>query len=159
MNSVNLVGRLTREPELRRTQQGTACCSFSLAVKRPMVADTTDFLDCVVWRQGAEYLCQYGHKGDVVAVSGNLTTRTWEDKDSNKRKAVEVVCNSVELLSSKKNDNSSAASNYPNTPTNDLVNRQYSQQSNLPQNAAYGQPTYQQQRFEPITGPDVNLPF
>lgn len=102
MNSVNLVGRLTRDPELRRTGDSTAVCSFSLAVKRPMVKDTTDYPDCVAWRQSAEYLAQYGHKGDVVAVSGTLQSREWSDKDGNKRRAWEVVATSVELLSSKK---------------------------------------------------------
>lgn len=103
MNIVTMSGRLCKEPELRRTQNGTACCSFSLAVKRPKVKDTTDFHDCVVWQQGAEYLSQYGHKGDIVCVSGPLTTREWTDKDGNKRKTVEVNCDNVELLSSKRN--------------------------------------------------------
>lgn len=102
MNSVNIIGRLTAEPELRRTQDGTAVCSYSLAVKRPRVKDTTDFIDCVTWRQGAEYLSQYGHKGDVVAVSGSLQVRSWSDKDGNKRKTSEVVTEVVELLSGKK---------------------------------------------------------
>lgn len=140
MNSVTMIGRLTKEPELRRTQSGTACCSFSLAVKRPKVKDTTDFHDFVVWQQGAEYLCQYGHKGDIVAVTGYLTTRGWQDKDGNKRKAIEVTCDAVELLSSK----SKSEGNSNTTQT---------------QNAAYAQPSYQQQSFEPITDPNVQLPF
>lgn len=110
MNSVNIIGRLCKEPELRRTQSGTACCSFSLAVKRPRVKDTTDFHDFVVWQQGAEYLCQYGHKGDLVGVTGSLITRSWEDKDGNKRKAIEVNCDSVELISSKKEESKPSAS-------------------------------------------------
>ena len=113
MNSVNMIGRLTKEPELRRTQTGTACCSFTLAVKRPKVKDTTDFHDFVVWQQGAEYLCQYGHKGDIVGVTGSLITRSWEDKDGNKRKTVEVNCDSVELLSSKKSDGNAQQSPKP----------------------------------------------
>lgn len=104
MNSVNMIGRLTKDPELRRTQSGTACCSFSLAVKRPRAKDTTDFHNFVVWQQGAEYLSQYGHKGDLVGVTGYLTTRSWEDQNGNKRSAVEVTCDSVELISSKKSE-------------------------------------------------------
>ncbi len=142
MNSVTMIGRLCADPELRRTQSGTACCSFTLAVKRPKVKDTTDFHNFVVWQQGAEYLSQYGHKGDLVGVTGYLTTREWTDKDGNKRKATEVTCDSVELLSSKKSDNSSPKSNYLNVPTNDLVNRQYPQQS-----------------FQNIDIPDEQLPF
>lgn len=102
MNSCNFVGRLCAEPELRRTPDGTAVCSFSLAVKRPMVKDTTDFIDFVSWRQSAEYLAQYGHKGDIVAVTGSLQPRSWTDKDGNKRKAFEIVTTGVELVSSKK---------------------------------------------------------
>jgi single-strand DNA-binding protein len=89
----------------------------------------------VVWQQGAEYLCQYGHKGDIVGVTGSLITRTWEDKDGNKRKVVEVNCDSVELISSKKSENSS--------------------QPDQNQNTSYNQ----QQSFQPIDIPDANLPF
>lgn len=103
MNNCQFVGRLTADPELRRTQDGTAVCSYSLAVKRPMTKDATDFLDFVTWRQGAEYLTQYGHKGDIVAVSGALQARDWTDKNGNKRRAFEIVTTSVELLSSKRN--------------------------------------------------------
>ena len=103
MNSCNFVGRLCAEPELRRTQDGTAVCTFSLAVKRPMVKDTTDFIDFVSWRQSAEYLAQYGHKGDVVAATGTLQPRSWTDKEGNNRKTFEVVTTGVELLSNKKN--------------------------------------------------------
>lgn len=109
MNSVTMIGRLCADPALRRTQSGTACCSFSLAVKRPKVKDTTDFHNFVVWQQGAEYLCQYGHKGDLVGVTGYLTTRSWQDQSGNKRTAVEVTCDSLELLSSKKSENAQQA--------------------------------------------------
>lgn len=140
MNSTNIIGRLTADPELRRTQNGTACCSFSLAVKRPKVKDTTDFLNFVVWQQGAEYLCQYGHKGDIVGVTGYLTSRNWEDKNGNKRVAFEVICDSVELLSSKRNSEGNANTSHG-------------------QNASYAQPSYAQQNFDVINDPDVNLPF
>ena len=112
MNSCNFVGRLCADPELRRTQDGTAVCSYSLAVKRPGVKDTTDFIDFVTWRQSAEYLSQYGHKGDVVAATGALQPRSWTDKEGNKRKNFEVVTTNVELLSSKKADGNTAQSNY-----------------------------------------------
>lgn len=135
MNSVNMIGRLCNEPELRRTQTGTACCSFSLAVKRPRVKDTTDFHDFVVWQQGAEYLCQYAHKGDLVGVTGSLITRSWEDKDGNKRKAVEVNCDSVELISSKKSEGNSQPAQ------------------------TQAKPTYAQQSFQPVNIPDAELPF
>ena len=106
MNSVNIIGRLTADPEIRRTQDGTPVCSYSLAVKRPHAKDATDFVACVTWRQGAEYLHQYGHRGDVVAASGTLVSRKWTDKDGNKRTQWEVVTESVELLSAKRNSES-----------------------------------------------------
>lgn len=149
MNCVTMIGRLTADPDLRRTGSGTACCSFTLAVKRPKVKDTTDFHSFVVWQQGAEYLCQYGHKGDLVGVTGYLTTREWTDKDSNKRKTIEVTCDAVELLSSKKSDNPAQKSNSLNAPTNDLVNRQYQQQ---------GFGGYQQ-NYPVVDIPDEQLPF
>ena len=106
MNNCQFVGRLTADPELRRTNDGTAVCSYSLAVKRPGAKDTTDFLNFVTWRQGAEFLAQYGHKGDTVAVSGQLQTREWTDKNGGKRRAFEIFTSSVELLSSKRNSQS-----------------------------------------------------
>ena len=140
MNSCNFVGRLCAEPELRRTQDGTAVCTFSLAVKRPLVKDTTDFIDFVSWRQSAEYLAQYGHKGDVVAATGTLQPRSWTDKDGNKRKTFEVVTTGVELLSSKRESQTSG-----NTTQN--------------QNQAYAKPSYAQQNLQTIVDPDVDLPF
>lgn len=150
MNSVTMIGRLCKDPELRRTQSGTACCSFSLAVKRPKVKDTTDFHNFVVWQQGAEYLCQYGHKGDLVGVTGYLTSRNWEDKDGNKRTAIEVTCDSVELVSSKKN---SEGNNQSTQNQNGFQG--YAQQ---PQQG-YQQPQFSQQGFQPIDIPDAQLPF
>lgn len=154
MNNCQFVGRLTADPELRRTQEGTAVCSYSLAVKRPMTKDATDFLDFVTWRQGAEYLTQYGHKGDIVAVSGALQARDWTDKNGNKRRAFEVVTTSVELLSSKRNSQGT------------------SPETGIVQNAGYGQPSapqqmnrnagYSQQGFggyQEITADDPALPF
>ena len=135
MNSVTMIGRLCNEPELRRTQNGTACCSFTLAVKRPRVKDTTDFHYFVVWQQGAEYLCQYGHKGDLVGVAGYLITREWTDKDGSKRKSIEVNCDSVELISSKKSDGNSQPAQ------------------------TQAQPSYAQQGFQSIDIPDAQLPF
>ena len=113
MNNCQFVGRLTADPELRRTQEGTAVCSYSLAVKRPMTKDATDFLDFVTWRQGAEYLTQYGHKGDIVAVSGALQARDWTDKNGNKRRSYEVQADSVYFADNRRSeDNNTAATQY-----------------------------------------------
>lgn len=144
MNSVTMIGRLCADPELRRTQSGTACCSFSLAVRRPKEKDTTDFHNFVVWQQGAEYLSQYGHKGDLVGVTGYLTTRSWQDQNGNKRTSIEVTCDSVELLSKR---NSEAGNN--------TTQRQNAQQGNYGDSA---QNNYQQS-FQSVDIPDEQLPF
>lgn len=173
MNSINLVGRLCADPELRRTQDGTAVCSYSLAVKRPMVKDTTDFPEIVSWRQSAEYLAQYGHKGDIVAVSGTLQSREWTDKEGKKRRAWEVVTTSVELLSSKRNSEAggNATQNqngYPGgygQPQQGYQGQQYNQQGfggyqqQGFQGQAYQPPHPQQGSFAPIENDDPQLPF
>ena len=146
MNSCQFVGRLTADIELKRTNDGTAVCSYSIAVKRPGVKDTTDFIDIVTWRQGAEYLAKYGSKGDIVAVTGSLQPRSWTDKDGNKRRVFEVVTTSVELLSSRRN--SKEASNT------------YQGRKNYP--GASSEPAQHQKRsgdYEEINDPDVQLPF
>jgi single-strand DNA-binding protein len=143
MNSINIVGRLTAEPELRRTGDGTAVCSYSLAVKRPKVKDTTDFIACVTWRQGAEYLSQYGHKGDIVAVNGALCSRKWTDKEGRERKEWEVVTESVELLSSKRNEQ---------TSDNTTQGRNGYPGGGYQPQQSFGQ-------YQRIDAPDANLPF
>lgn len=146
MNSCQFVGRLTADIELKRTNDGTAVCSYSIAVKRPGVKDTTDFIDIVTWRQGAEYLAKYGSKGDIVSVTGSLQPRSWTDKDGNKRRVFEVVTTSVELLSSRRN--SQEASNT------------YQGRKNYP--GASSEPAQHQKRsgdYEEINDPDVQLPF
>ena len=172
MNSCNFVGRLTAEIELRRTNSGKAVASYSLAIKRPRVADTTDFIEFVSWEQGAEYLAKYAHKGDVVAASGTLQPREWTDKEGNKRKAFEIVTTSVELLSSKKNNegNNNAPQNQ-NGFQGQVYQPQMPQQNYQPQYnqqgfGGYQQPTFQspgyqppQGNFAPIDGDDAQLPF
>lgn len=105
MNSCNFVGRLTANPELKKTSNDISVCRFTLAVNRPKVKDTTDFINFTAWRQSAEYLTNYGHKGMLVAVSGVLTQRNYEDKDGNKRTAFEVVADSLSLCESRSNGN------------------------------------------------------
>ena len=146
MNSCQFVGRLTADIELRRTNDGTAVCSYSIAVKRPGVKDTTDFIDIVTWRQGAEYLAKYGSKGDIVAVTGSLQPRSWTDKDGNKRRVFEVVTTSVELLSSRRNSQEASTT--------------YQGRKNYP--GASSEPAQHQKRsgdYEEINDPDVRLPF
>lgn len=101
MNNCSFIGRLTKAPELRRTNTGKAVCSFTLAVDRPHVKDATDFVDFVVWNHGAEYLCKYAGKGTKVSATGALTSRKWEDKDGNKRTSWEITCDTVSIEDSK----------------------------------------------------------
>ena len=108
MNTISITGRLTDNPELKTTQSGVYVCQYRLAVKRPKVKDTTDFLTVVSWRKGAEYLATYGRKGDMVAVTGVLTARSWEDRDGHKRTAYEVVSDTVELIGGRKEETKTA---------------------------------------------------
>lgn len=125
MNSINLVGRLTADPELKQTQSGKSVCSFTLAVSRPRVKDTTDFINCTVWNQSAEYLTSYGRKGNLVAVTGVLTSRKFDDKDGNHRTAFEVVCDIVSVCESR--DKGQSGTNV--TPTYNSSNRGISEPS------------------------------
>ena len=158
MNNCAFIGRLTSDIELRRTNSGKAVASYSLAVKRPRVADTTDFIELVTWEQGAEYLAKYAHKGDIVGAVGTLQPREWTDKDGNKRKAWEVVTTSVELLSSKKD---SRGNNNPQQNQNSFQGQVY--QPQIPQQYnQQGFGGYQQQGFggyAPIENDDPQLPF
>lgn len=101
MNKIMITGRITHHPELKTTNNDVSVCSFSLAVKRPRTKDTTDFVNCTVWRQGADYITTYAKKGDMLGVVGVLTSRSFEDKNGNKRTAWEVQADEVEILSSK----------------------------------------------------------
>lgn len=100
MNNVNLIGRLTKDPELRRTAQGKPVANFTIAINR-IGNDNTDFIDCVVWDKQAENLQQYCSKGDQVGVVGRLQTRTYQNNENRTIKVVEVLCNMIEYLQKK----------------------------------------------------------
>lgn len=97
-NTAHFVGRMCADPELKTTQSGVSVCAFSIAVSRAYVAKgeerKADFIDCVAWRSNAEFVCRYFSKGDVVVLLGEMQTRTYEDKNGNKRKAVELIVDS-----------------------------------------------------------------
>lgn len=101
MNNINLTGRLTATVELKSTASGVSVCSFTLAVKRPHTKDTTDFINCVAWRNTAEFISAYFKKGNMIAVSGALTQRNYEDKNKNKRTAFEVLVDNAEFCGDK----------------------------------------------------------
>ncbi len=110
LNKIILMGRLTRDPELRRTQQGTAVASFSLAVDRDYKAKgaekETDFIDIVAWRNTAEFVSKYFSKGRMAVVEGRLQVRSYTDKEGNNRRAAEVVADNIYFGDSKKDGNS-----------------------------------------------------
>jgi len=107
LNHIVIMGRLTRDPELRRTGSGIAVASFSLAVDRDFGKNEngekeTDFIDCVAWRQTGEFVSKYFTKGRMAVVSGRLQIRSWTDKDGNKRRTAEVVADNVYFGDSKR---------------------------------------------------------
>ena len=99
LNRIILMGRLARDPELRRTQNGTAVTSFTLAVERDFKSQSgekeTDFIDIVAWRNTAEFISKYFSKGRMAVVDGRLQIRDWVDKDGGKRRSAEVVADNV----------------------------------------------------------------
>ena len=111
LNHIVLMGRLTRDPELRRTASGVSVASFSLAVDRDFGnretgERETDFIDIVAWRSTAEFVSKYFSKGRIAVVSGRLQIRPWTDKDGNKRRSAEVVADNIYFGDSKRdNDN------------------------------------------------------
>ena len=105
INRVVLVGRLTRDPELRRTTNGTSVASFTIAIdnrtKGPNGEKTTSFIPCTVWNQAAENVSRFTRKGSLVGIEGRLNQRSYESKDNRKVSVIEVICDSVQFLERK----------------------------------------------------------
>ena len=106
LSRITLQGRLTREPELRTTNNGKPVASFALACDRDFNREEVDFINCTAWNSTAEFVTKYFHKGQLVIVSGRLQNRNWTDKDGNKRTAAEVVCDFVYFGEGKKQTSS-----------------------------------------------------
>lgn len=155
LNIAVLQGRLTAEPELKTTPNGTAVTSFSIAVGRPYQKSgeerQTDFFDVVAWRNNAEFITRYFHKGNLICVQGRLETRTYEDKNGNKRKVWEVVAESAHFCESKKSQEEEPSVTAPKAayPTS------------KPPAPAKQEPTYSQTGFDDFTevSSDDDLPF
>lgn len=143
LNHIVIMGRLTRDPELRRTASGIACTSFTLAVDRdfaPRGSDEKgcDFIECIAWRQAGEFVSKYFTKGRMAVVSGRLEIRDWTDKEGNKRKTAEVNVANIYFGDSKKEvTNASAAAQVSGSS---------------PSAPAYGD-------FAPLNDEDAQLPF
>lgn len=106
LNVVAIMGRLVADPELRTTGNGTNVCSFRIACDRNFAQKgqerQADFIDVVAWRQSAEFICKYFQKGSLIAVEGSLQSRQYQDKNGNKRTAVEVLANEINFAGGKK---------------------------------------------------------
>ena len=118
LNHITIMGRLTRDPELRRTGSGIAVASFTVAVDRDRAPEgqelETDFIDCVAWRQTGEFVSKYFTKGSMIVVSGRLQIRSWTDKDGNKRRTAEIVADNCYFGESKKESGEGTYGNYQN---------------------------------------------
>lgn len=118
INKVILMGRLTREPELRHTGSGTPVCSFSIAVSEGYGENQkTDFINCVAWNKTAEFVDKYFTKGRMIIVDGRISTRTWEGQDGKKNYATEVIASQVSFGDSKKDNETS--NDEPKGPSED----------------------------------------
>ena len=116
LNVVAIMGRLTADPELRKTPNGISVCSFSIACNRSYVKQggerETDFVNIVAWRSTAEFICRYFRKGNMIAINGSIQTRNYEDKNGNKRTAFEIVADNVYFCESKSSSQSTAATTF-----------------------------------------------
>ena len=153
LNHIVLMGRLTRDPELRRTGSGLPVATFSLAVDRDFNnretgERETDFIDIVAWRNTAEFVSKYFTKGRMAVVSGRLQIRNWTDKEGNKRRSAEVVADNVYFGDSKRRDDGGDA------PSRSSYTPRPSSQDSYGQSAAPARSA-----FEELSDDDGELPF
>lgn len=158
VNRVVIMGRLCAAPELKKTQSGISVCSVCVAVDRPRRQDAeaqTDFLDIVAWRQTAEFLARYFGKGQQIAVEGKLQSRTWEDNEGHRRKAVEIVAEQLHFCGSKQQDSAGRAGDGPAGRTEPAAEAGYAPQDQLYRlpPSGYGN------GFAEMGGPEDDLPF
>lgn len=147
LNTIIIMGRLTRDPEKRQTGSGVPVTNFSVAVDRDFGKNENgekevDFIDCVAWRSTAEFVEKYFSKGSMIVVKGSLQIRNWEDKDGNKRRSAEVVADNVYFGESKRSSDSSG-----NYTSNGCSENSY---------GTYVQPG---QDFEVLEDDEETLPF
>ena len=172
LNHITIMGRLTRDPELRRTSSGIAVASFTVAVDRDFGGrdggeKETDFIDCVAWRQTGEFVSKYFTKGSMIVVSGRLQIRNWNDKDGNKRRSAEVVADNVYFGESKRSNegNSSYGGNAYGGNSyggNSYGNNNYggnSYNAPAPSYGGYNAPSTPASDFAMLDDDDAQLPF
>lgn len=114
LNTITIMGRMVRDPEIRKTGNGTSVLNFTLAVDRDYTDDNgdreTDFIDCVAWAHTADFVGKYFSKGDLIAVNGRLQLRDWEDDDGNRRRAAEIKVDNVYFGGSKRSESDNQSS-------------------------------------------------
>jgi single-strand DNA-binding protein len=166
LNHIITMGRLTRDPELRRTNSGVAVASFTIAVDRDRAPEgqekETDFIDCVAWRGTAEFVEKYFKKGSMIALKGRLQIRSWTDKEGNKRRSAEIVADNVYFGESKKQPQGYGFQAPQGYQQPQYSAPQYNQQGfGGYQQGGYNAPGYQppQGAYAPIEGDDPKLPF
>ena len=172
LNHITIMGRLTRDPELRRTGSGIAVASFTVAVDRDFGGrdggeKETDFIDCVAWRQTGEFVSKYFTKGSMIVVSGRLQIRNWNDKEGNKRRSAEVVADNVYFGESKRSSegNSSYGGNAYGGNSyggNSYGNNNYggnSYNAPAPSYGGYNAPSTPASDFAMLDDDDAQLPF
>lgn len=124
LNTVILMGRLTADPELKKTPSGVSVTSFTVAVTRSYVKQgeerQSDFIECVAWRNTADFICKYFRKGQMIAVQGSIQTRSYQDKQGNKRKAVEVLVDKADFCGDKKTEAKPDFNGFPKGSANDF---------------------------------------
>lgn len=158
LNDITLLGRLTRDPELRRTGNGIAVANFTIAVERdfagPNKEKETDFIDCVAWRNTGEFISKYFSKGSLIAVKGRLEIRKWTDKDGNSRKSAEVNVENAYFAGSK-NDNGGSNNNSADSFRSNNMNAFPETQAMLDR---YATPVMADD-YAMLTDDDAQLPF
>ena len=167
LNHIVIMGRLARDPELRRTGSGVAVTSFRLAVDRDFAPKDggereTDWIDCVAWRQTGEFVSKYFTKGRMAVVSGRLQIRTWTDKDGNKRRSAEVVADNVYFGDSKRDDHAGSAYGGYSAPAQNYggSNGGYSAPAPASSYGSYGAPaSAPASDFAMLEEDDAQLPF
>ena len=163
LNRIILMGRLTRDPELRHTQTGTAVASFTLAVDRDFKdrnsgERATDFIDIVAWRQTGEFVSRYFTKGRMAVVEGRLQMRDWTDKDGNKRRSAEVVADNVYFGDSKRDAESAGSFSSGYTGGYNAAPMGGNSGYSAPAHSGYGAPAGVDQ-FAELSDDDGELPF
>lgn len=155
INKVILMGRLTRDPEVRHTSTGRAVCSFSIAIDNGFGENRqTDFINCVAWQNQAEFLGKYFTKGMMVIVSGRISTRSWEGQDGKKNYATEVIASEVNFGETKKSREASGG--YSGGYSQQAAPSAPQQTSATPQSMPGG---LEDEEFVPLSEIDDDLPF